>query len=238
MFEVGEECQRRALRYLVEVADMSYGEIVKLAQQHNPSSRINKDKLKWLASKMKADGEPLKTKQPERLKKANDARRALVEKSTTLVENSKPDFEQVQVTVEDPRPKPRPSVPSAGSSAPAPVKQWADDPRLDGWNGCLNELSQKIYAREKKSSRRRQGMAVQLAEMKDELEKTMRAASNSHREKAGALLEADVKMVEATLQKEGRPGIKETLEAVQYEAGRIHKYASETLRVLQLSDHA
>ena len=80
-------------------------------------------------------------------------------------------------------------------------------------------------------------MAVQLAEMKDELEKTMRAASNSHREKAGPLLEADVKMVEATLQKEGRPGIKETLEAVQHEAGRIHKFASETLRVLQLSNN-
>lgn len=236
MFEVGEECQRRALRYLVEDEGMSYPSIVKLAKTANPNTHVTLDRLKGLAKRMRAAGEPLKTIQPANFR--NHGKKSSVAKTTEPVENSKPDFEQVQVTVEDPKPKPKPSVPSAGSSAPAPVKQWADDPRLDGWNGCLNELSQKIYTREKKSSRQRQAMAVQLAEMKDELEKTMRAASNSHREKAGALLEADVKMVEATLQKEGRPGIKETLEAVQHEAGRIHKFASETLRVLQLVDHA
>ena len=86
MFEVGEECQRRALRYLVEVADMSYGDIVKLAQKCNPKSRINTDKLKYIAKKMKADGEPLKTtKQPDRLKPRN-----VVENSTTPVENPPP----------------------------------------------------------------------------------------------------------------------------------------------------
>jgi hypothetical protein len=86
MFEVGEECQRRALRYLVEVADMSYGDIVKLAQQRNPNTKINRDTLKRLAAKMKADGEPLMTaKQPERLKPKN-----VVRKRTTPVENSEP----------------------------------------------------------------------------------------------------------------------------------------------------
>ena len=76
-------------------------------------------------------------------------------------------------------------------------------------------------------------MAEQLAGFKDEIEKTMRAASNNHRVKAGKLLETDVKMVEATLQQEGRPGIQETLGAVIHEAERIQKFASETLRLLQ-----
>lgn len=121
--------------------------------------------------------------------------------------------------------------------APAPtpaVEQWADDPCLDGWNGNLNDLGQKIYRREKASSKSRVQMAEQLAVFKLEIEKSMRAASNNHRIKAGKLLEADVKMVEATLQREGRPGIKETLEAVLHEAERIQKFASETLRILQL----
>ena len=164
------------------------------------------------------------------------------------VENSEPEVEQVQVVVEEPKPtpeststpstpkptptpEPTPSVPSAGSSAPM---QWADDPCLDGWNGKLNDLGQKIYRREKASSRSRAQMAEQLAVFKLEIEKSMRAASNNHRIKAGKLLEADVKMVEATLQREGRPGIKETLEAVLHEAERIQKFASETLRILQL----
>ena len=99
MFEVGEECQRRALRYLVEVADMSYGDIVKLAQEANSNSRITKRKLRYLAEKMKADGEPLKTKQPERLKTANEARKRVVENSTTPVENSEPKIERVTVVV-------------------------------------------------------------------------------------------------------------------------------------------
>lgn len=114
------------------------------------------------------------------------------------------------------------------------VEQWADDPCLDGWNGSLNDLGQKIYRREKANSRSRVQMAEQLAVFKLEIEKSMRAASNNHRIKAGKLLEADVKMVEATLQREGRPGIKETLEAVLHEAERIQKFASETLRILQL----
>ena len=130
-----------------------------------------------------------------------------------------------------PTPAPTPSVPSAGSSEPV---QWEDDPCLDGWNGNLNELSQQIYRREVASSRSRVRMANELSRFKLELEKTMRAASNNHRTKAGKLLEADVKMVEATLQREGRPGIKETLERVLHEAERIQKFASETLRVLQL----
>ena len=253
MFEVGEECQRRALRFLVEVEDMSYGEIVKLAQEANPNSRITKRKLRYLAEKMKADGESLKTKQPERLKAANEARKRVGQNCPTPVENSEPEIELVTVTVEDPptpapapaptpsapqpapasAPEPAPSVPSAGSSEPF---QWADHPRLKGWNGSLNERGQKIYNREVRSSRSRVRMAEQLAEFKVEIEKSMKAASNNHRNGGGwGLLEADVAMVEATLQREERPGIKETLEAVMHEAERIQKYASETLRVLQLT---
>lgn len=109
MFEVGEECQRRALRYLVEVADMSYGDIVKLARQCSPESKINVAKLKYIAKKMKADGQPLKTtKQPERLKP-----KSVVENSTTPVENSEPRIERVTVTVEDP---PKPTALRVGAS--------------------------------------------------------------------------------------------------------------------------
>ena len=108
MFEVGEECQRRALRFLVEVEGMSYGEIVKLAQQHNPNTKVTKNALKYLSSKMKADGEVLKTtKQPERLKASNKARKRVVEISTTPVENSEPAIEQVQVVVKS-QPQPQP----------------------------------------------------------------------------------------------------------------------------------
>ena len=248
MFEVGEECQRRALRFLVEIEGMSYGEIVKLAQDANPNSRITKGRLKYLSEKMKADGEPLKTKIPQNFLKA---KRRPVENSTETVENSEPEIELVTVTVEDPPtpaptptpsapqpapasiPEPAPSVPSAGSSEPF---QWTDHPRLKGWNGSLNERGQKIYNREVRSSRSRVRMAEQLAEFKVEIEKSMKAASNNHSNGGGwALLEADVAMVEATLQREKRPGIKETLEAVMHEAERIQKYASETLRVLQLT---
>ena len=234
MFEIGEECRRRALRYFVEVAEMSYGEIVKFAHEGNPNSRISKDTLKRLAAKMKADGEPLQTKVPQNFL---NAPKRPVRKRTEPVENSEPEIKPVRVVVEEPAvkpkptPEPTPSVPSAGNSAPV---QWADDPCLDGWNGSLNDLGQKIYRREKASSKSRVQMAEQLAVFKLEIEKSMRAASKNHRIKAGKLLEADVKMVEATLQREGRPGIKETLEAVLHEAERIQKFASETLRILQL----
>ena len=133
-------------------------------------------------------------------------------------------------TPSTPTPEPAPSAPRPKSSE---SMQWKDDPCLSGWNGSLNDLSQQIYKREVASSRSRVQMAEQLAGFKDEIEKTMRAASNNHRVKAGKLLETDVKMVEATLQQEGRPGIQETLEAVIHEAERIQKFASETLRLLQ-----
>ena len=130
-----------------------------------------------------------------------------------------------------PEPTRTPSVPSAESSAPI---QWADHPRLKGWNGVLNDEAQRLYKREVASSRSRVRMAEQLAKFKLEVEKSMRAASKNHRVKAGALLETDVAMVEAALQRENRPGIKETLEAVIHESERIQKYANETLRILQL----
>ena len=161
------------------------------------------------------------------------------------MKESKPEVEQVQVVVEEPTPtsEPTPSTPEpTPTPKPAPKAsrakssrpmQWKDDPCLSGWNGNLNDLSQQIYKREVASSRSRVRMAEELAGFKNEIEKTMRAASNNHRVKAGKLLETDVKMVEATLQQEGRPGIQETLEAVIHEAERIQKFASETLRLLQ-----
>jgi len=132
----------------------------------------------------------------------------------------------------EPTPTLAPSVPSAGSSAPF---QWVDHPRLEGWNGKLNDRGQKIYNREVRSSRSRVRMAEQLAGIKGEIEKSMKAAGSNHRNGGGwAMLEADVAMVEATLQRENRPGIKETLEAVRHEAERIQKFASLTLQTLQL----
>ena len=237
MFEIGEECRRRALRYFVEVEGMSYGEIVKFAHEGNPNSRITKDTLKRLAAKMKADGEPLQTKVPQNFL---NAPKRPVRKRTETVENSEPEVEQVEVVIEEPTPTPTPKPTPTPEPAPTAPRlkssrsiQWKDDPCLSGWNGSLNDLSQQIYKREVASSRSRVRMAQQLAEYKNEIEKTMRAASNNHRVKAGKLLENDVKMVEATLQQEGRPGIQETLEAVIHEAERIQKFASETLRLLQ-----
>jgi len=117
MFEVGEECQRRALRYLVEVADMSYSDIVKLAQKCNPKSKINADRLKYLAKKMKTDGEPLKTKVPKNfLKPVNCS----VESSTEAVENlppprsGEPPEEVIDVVVSSP--------PAADSTPDPPIE--------------------------------------------------------------------------------------------------------------------
>ena len=111
----------------------------------------------------------------------------------------------------------------------------ADHPVLQGWNGNFNELAEKIYKREKPSSKKRVAMIEQLAGFRLELGKTMKAASNNHRKKYGRLLEVDVRIVEAVLEKEGRPGIEETLKGVMHEAQHIQKYASESLRILQLN---
>jgi hypothetical protein len=133
-----------------------------------------------------------------------------------------------------PEPTPPTSVPSAGSSEP---NQWANDEDLDGWNGTLGEkggVAERIYNREVKSSRFRMEIANRLAEIKAVLEKTMNAAQKNHTEERGKLLEVRVKMVEATLQREERPGINDSLLAVMHEAERIYKFASETRRLLQL----
>lgn len=149
------------------------------------------------------------------------------------VENSDQGIEQVKVIVEG-QPSPQPSAPSITSAGSSVPKSKADDPVLEGWNGNFNELAEKIYKREKPSSKKRVAIVEQMAEFKIELERTMKAASNNHREKAGRLLEVDVKVVEAVLEKEGRPGIEETLKQVMHEAERIRIYASESLRILQL----
>lgn len=159
--------------------------------------------------------------------------KAHVKKVDIPVENSNQEIEQVKVIVED-QPSPQPSAPSITSAGSSVPKSKADDPVLEGWNGSFNELAEKIYKREKPSSKKRVVIAEQMAEFKTQLERTMKAASNNHREKAGRLLEVDVKIVEAVLEKEGRPGIEETLKQVMYEAERIRIYASESLRILQL----
>jgi len=156
-----------------------------------------------------------------------------IQKMDLPVENSIQEIEQVKVIVED-QPSPQPSAPSITSAGSSVPKSKADDPVLEGWNGSFNELAEKIYKREKPSSKKRVAIAEQMAKFKIQLERTMKAASNNHREKAGRLLEVDVKIVEAVLEKEGRPGIEETLKQVMHEAERIRIYASESLRILQL----
>ena len=176
-------------------------------------------------------------------------------KSGTSVGNSEPEIEQVTVTVDDPptptptpsapaptptptpkpAPTPTPSVPSAGSSTTRP-ECWADHPLIEGWTGKLSEVGTAIYKRESVSSRKRVKIANQLAEFKADLERTMRAASNDHKKGGGKILEADVIMVEATLQKEKHPGITETLESVMNEAERIHRFASRALEIFQMKE--
>ena len=145
------------------------------------------------------------------------------------VENFEPEIEPVQVTVQ-------PCYPTTVVME-APVTVVEETPGLEGWTGKLNEHGSKIYRREMVSSRQRVEMANQLREVADAVEKTMKAASRDHKVKAGALLHLDVKTVEATLEREGRPGIKETLEALIEEAERIQTYAKATLRVFNYDDY-
>ena len=237
MFEIGEECQRRALRYLVEVAEMSYGQIVKFAHEGNSNSRITKGKLKYLSEKMKADGDPLKTKQPERLKKANEARKHVVENSTTTVENSEPKIEQVQVVVEEPTPEPTPTPSALPASTPEPESSEAlsvYEKALKTWNGELGEHHEKIIRREKPRNRKIQKALPGLVEIKNQLKQTMEASSKDMQKHGAGQLGMFVAVVEKQLALDGEPGIKESLTRVIQEAERIQKFASESLRLLQL----
>ena len=96
-----------------------------------------------------------------------------------------------------------------------------------------------IYKRESITRRKRVKIANQLAEFKADLERTMRAASNDHKKGGGKIrLEADVIMVEATLQQEKHPGITETLESVMNEAehGSTGRFASRALEIFQMKE--
>lgn len=254
MFEVGEECQRRALRYLVEVADMSYGEIVKLAQQHSPNSSLTIHRLKGLAKRMKAAGVPLKTKQPERLQIAN-AKRVLAAKTATPVENTKPDFQQVQVTVEQSKPKldvtnvvaepPPPQQPVTvkpllaeqivptlpATAAPRPTREQM----LKGWTGQLGENAKPIHKRERPASKRRAKAIAVLVELKTELHATMKAAARDYKRIGAGILRTDMAVVDATLEKAGDPGVEYTLRQLAAEAREIQHLANESLRLLMFN---
>mgnify|MGYP003136199273 CR=1 FL=1 len=234
MFEIGEECQRRALRYLVEVVEMSYGEIVKFAHEGNSNSRINKDKLKRLAAKMKADGEPLRTKVPQNFL---NAPKRPVRKRTETVENFEPEIKPVQVVVEEPTPEPIPTPSALPASTPEPELSEAlsvYEKALKTWNGELGEHHEKIIRREKPRNRKIQKALPGLVEIKNQLKQTMEASSKDMQKHGAGQLGMFVAVVEKQLALDGEPGIKESLTRVIQEAERIQKFASESLRLLQL----
>lgn len=78
-------------------------------------------------------------------------------------------------------------------------------------------------------------MAPAITEIKQQIEQTMNAASKDSRNYGAGQLAMYVAVVEKQLEIDGEPGIKESLTQMIHEAERIQKYASEALRLLQLS---
>lgn len=106
---------------------------------------------------------------------------------------------------------------------------------LSTWNGNLGEHHKKIIRREKPRNRKIQKMAPAITEIKQQIEQTMNAASKDSRNYGAGQLAMYVAVVEKQLEIDGEPGIKESLTQMIHEAERIQKYASEALRLLQLS---
>lgn len=239
MFEIGEECRRRALRYFVEIEGMSYGEIVKFAHEGNTNSRITKDTLKRLAAKMKADGEPLQTKVPQNFL---NAPKRPVRKRTETVENSEPEIEQVTITVDDPptpTPPPTPSAPPAPSltpSAPSAGTPHISEDEPITPTGKLNKSMKIIVKRERLSGELRMKAIAELAQLKEELQKTWSIAQRE-RTKLGASIHAkDVEIAEKQLLKDGCIGIRESLTKIVDEAEAVRKAARQALYHLHFVD--
>lgn len=99
--------------------------------------------------------------------------------------------------------------------------------------GELNDHMKALVKRESKSSKNRLKIVAALKEIQIPLEKTMRAASKEFRFGRGIVYQ-DVMAAERQLAKDGNPGIRETLEEVAREAESVRKFATESLRLLQL----
>ena len=234
MFEVGEECQRRALRYFVETEGMSYGQIVKFIKGCSPETDITIDRLKGLARRMKAAGDPLKTKQPKELQNAK-RKKSTVVSATVPVENSEPEIKPVQVVVVEPAPEPKPtpeptpSVPSAGN----PVSK--DDEPITP-TGKLNKSMKIIVKRERISGKVRMKAIAELSQLKEELEKTWTIAQRE-RTKLGASIHAmNVEIAEKQLVKDGETSICKSLTKIAEEAEAVRKAARQALYHLHFVD--
>tara|TARA_R100000951_G_scaffold20637_1_gene17263 strand:+ start:1256 stop:2086 length:831 start_codon:yes stop_codon:yes gene_type:complete len=99
--------------------------------------------------------------------------------------------------------------------------------------GELNDHMKALVKRESKSSKDRLKIVAALKEIKKPLEMTMKAASKEFRFGRGIVYQ-DVMAAERQLAKDGNPGIRETLEEVVREAELVRKFATESLRLLQL----
>jgi transposase len=99
--------------------------------------------------------------------------------------------------------------------------------------GELNDHMKALVKRESKSSKDRLKIVAALKEIQIPLEKTMRAASKEFRFGRGIVYQ-DVMAAERQLAKDGNPSIRETLEEVAREAESVRKFATESLRLLQL----
>lgn len=105
---------------------------------------------------------------------------------------------------------------------------------LQDWNGKLGEHHEKIIRREKPRNRKIQKLLPDLIAIKEQIEQTMKAASKDSRNYGAGFLRMYLIVVERQLELDGEPGIKESLTQVIQEAERIQKFASESLRLLQL----
>lgn len=99
--------------------------------------------------------------------------------------------------------------------------------------GELNDHMKILVKRESKSSKDRLKIVAALKEIKKPLEMTMKAASKEFRLGRGIVYQ-DVMAAERQLAKDGNPGIRETLEEVVREAELVRKFATQSLRLLQL----
>jgi transposase len=125
-----------------------------------------------------------------------------------------------------PTPEPTTSVPSSGHST------LREDIQVTP-TGELNDHMKALVKRESKSSKDRLKIVAALKEIQIPLEKTMTAASKEFRFGRGIVYQ-DVMAAERQLAKDGNPSIRETLEEVAREAESVRKFATESLRLLQL----
>jgi len=157
------------------------------------------------------------------------------------VENSKPEIEQVSVTVEDspeptpeptptlnappesaPEPAPTPSVPSAGSLTP-------DLNRPITPTGKLNKSMKKIIKREKVSGELRMKAVSELSQLKSQLDNTWQTAQGERKRLGASIHAKDVEIAEQQLARDGCVGICKSLTKIAEEAEAVRKAARQAL---------